>query len=81
MKGAKGSGWVWRKRERGNVLNVLEGAIVARYELLVEDHRLIQVAPTFAHLGAEHCFFLVIVPVEVFASSHFDPPKSHMRHL
>lgn len=29
MKGAKGTGWVWRKRERGNVLNVLEGAIVA----------------------------------------------------
>lgn len=57
MKGGnEGSEWAWRKEKRGNVLNARRGAIVAPDERLAGEHRLIQVAPTFAHLGAEHCF-------------------------
>lgn len=80
MKGGnEGSEWAWRKEKRCNVLNARRGAIVAGYELLAGERKLIQVAPTFAHLGAEHCFFLVIALVELPISSNQDspvPPRS-----
>lgn len=80
MKGGnEGSEWAWRKEERRNVLNARRGAIVAGYELLAGERKLIQVALTFAHLGAEHCFFLAIALVELPISSNQDspvPPRS-----
>lgn len=73
MKGGnEGSEWAWRKEKQGNLLNAQRGAIVAGYELLAGERRLIQVAPTFVHLGAEHCFFSVIALVELPQSLNQD---------
>lgn len=55
--GNEGSEWAWLKAKRGNLLNAQRGAIVDGYELLAGERKLVQVAPTFAHVGAEHCFF------------------------
>lgn len=73
MKGGnEGSEWAWRKEKRGNLFNARRGAIVAGYKLLAGERILIQVAPTFVHLGAEHGLFSVIAPAELPQSLNQD---------
>lgn len=73
MKGGnEGSEWAWRKEKQSNLLDARRGAIVAGYELLAGERKLIQVAPTFVHLGAEHCLFSVIALVELPQSLNQD---------
>lgn len=77
MKGGnEGSEWASKREKQGNLLNAQRGAIVDGYELLAGEHKLIQVAPILAHLGAERCFFLVIALVERPQSLNQDSPVS-----